>query len=108
MTNIIQDAETEIVNFVQGAEAMLSADAKILWTAFSTIWATLAPSEWATFQPIVTEAITDIFDGDLADLETAVLLKAEAVGVDFLKKLDSAALQAVLALFVKSAPSASA
>lgn len=102
MTNVIQEAETEIVDFVKGAGAMLSADAQILFTAFSVIWATLAPAEWAVFKPIVVEAITDAFDGDLADLETSVLLKAEAAGVDFLKKLDSAALQAVLALFVKS------
>lgn len=106
MTDIIQEAETEIVDFVKGAGVMLSADAKILFTAFATIWETLAPSEWAILQPIIVEAITDVFDGDFADLETVVLQKAEAAGVTFLEKLDSAALQAVLALFVQSTPKA--
>ena len=85
-------------------KAIVSADALILWNAIKTIWLTLAPAEWATLQPIIAEAITDGFDGDFADLETKVLLKAEAAGVDFLEKLDSAALQAVLALFVKTPP----
>lgn len=101
---IIDEIKTEIEAVWGDAEAIVTADAKILWNAFKTIWLTLAPSEWATLQPIIAEAITDGFDGDFGDLETNALMKAEAAGVDFLKKLDSAALQAVLALFVKTPP----
>lgn len=102
MTDIITTAENWIETAIKDVEAIAEADGKIIWNAFATIWATFAPAEWAIFEPIVVQAITDVFKGDLADLETAVLMKAEAAGVDFLKKLDSAALQIVLGLFVKT------
>ena len=102
---IVQTAENWIEKAVQLVETEAAAlgtqavvDGKLLWNAFSAIWQTLAPSEWAIIEPIIQEAITDAFNGDFGDLEQVVLQKAELAGVDFLKKLDSAALQAVLAL----------
>lgn len=97
---LVKTIEADIVAEWGNIEALVVADAEILYNAFKTIWLTLAPSEWAILKPIVEEAISDVFNGDFADLETQVLMKAEAAGVDFLKKLDSAAIQAVLALFV--------
>lgn len=91
----------EIEKFVEEAEEVLSADAKILWNSFKTIWATFAPSEWAVLQQIIKEAIADGFDGDFADLEQKVVQKLETAGVTFASKLASAEWQAVLALFVK-------
>lgn len=94
---VIETIETEIKEI----ETQVEIDGKLIWNTFATIWATLAPGEWAKLEPIIIEAITDAFNGDFADLETAVLQKAELAGIDFLKKLDSASLQAVLAIFVK-------
>lgn len=98
---LIQEGEDEIKSFVAGASAVLSADAKILWAGFTTVWETLAPGEWAAAEPIIQEAIADAFNGDFADLEQVVLEKAEAAGVSFFQKLDSAGLQLVLSLFVQ-------
>ena len=102
--NWIQEAITAVENIAKGVVAEVEADGKIIWNGFVIIWETLGPSEWAILEPIVVEAISDAFNGDLADLETTVLMKAEAAGVDFLKKLDSAALQIVLGLFTKAPP----
>ncbi len=95
---VVSIVETEI----KSLEVQVEIDGKLLWNTFATIWATLAPAEWAVLEPIIIKAITDSFNGDFADLETAVLQEAEVAGIEFLKKLDSAALQAVLALFVKN------
>jgi len=95
--SVVRAVEDEII----ALETQIVLDGKLLWQTFSTIWSTLAPHEWVVIEPIIVKAIEDIFNGDFADLETSVLLRAEAAGIDFLKKLDSAALQAVLALFVK-------
>lgn len=94
---IVATAEAEI----KSLETQIEIDGKLVWNTFITIWITLAPAEWAALEPIIIKAITDSFNGDFADLETTVLQQAETAGIDFLKKLDSAALQAVLALFVK-------
>lgn len=101
-TNWIEEAVQAVETELTALETQVSIDGKLLWQAFKTIWLTLEPSEWAAVEPIIVEAVTDVFDGDFADLEQVVLQKAETAGITFLKKLDSAALQAVLALFVKS------
>ncbi len=101
-TNWIQAVITTVEAEITALETQAVIDGKLLWNTFVTIWGTLAPHEWAAIEPIIAQAITDVFNGDFADLETAVLQKAEVAGVDFLKKLDSASLQAVLALFVKA------
>lgn len=101
-TNWIQSAVEIVETEIKALEEQIEIDGKLIWNTFATIWATLAPGEWAKLEPIIIEAITDAFNGDFADLETAVLQKAEVAGIDFLKKLDSAALQAVLAIFVKA------
>lgn len=101
-TNWIQAAIEIIETEIKEIETQVEIDGKLIWNTFATIWATLAPAEWAKIEPIIIKAITDSFNGDFADLETAVLQEAEVAGIDFLKKLDSAALQAVLAIFVKA------
>lgn len=100
-SSVVTKAESWIANAFEGIKALAVADGLILWNAFKTIIETLEPHEWATLEPIIVQAIEDVFNGDLADLETAVLQRAEAAGVDFLKRLDSAGLQVVLGLFVK-------
>lgn len=101
MSNWIQAAIEIVETEIKEIETQIEIDGKLIWNTFATIWATLAPAEWALLEPIIIKAITDSFNGDFADLETVVLQEAEVVGIDFLKKLDSAALQAVLAIFVK-------
>ena len=103
MTNTWIEAAVQIIETeIKALETQIVIDGKLIWQTFSTIWVTLAPNEWAAIEPIIIKAIEDVFNGDFADLETSVLQRAEVAGIDFLKKLDSAALQAVLALFVKT------
>lgn len=99
-TNWIETAVESVETEIKSLEVQATIDGKLIWNTFSTIWKTLAPTEWATLEPIIIKAITDSFNGDFADLETSVLSEAEAAGITFLKALDSAALQAILAIFV--------
>ena len=48
--------------------------------------------------PVIIEAINDVSNGDLADIETAVLNKIEVLGLTFLEGVKSAVIQALIAM----------
>lgn len=85
------------------AEPILEAEGEVLLNAFQTVWLALQPGEMATLYPIIMEAIADVADGDIADIETQVLMKAETAGITFLENLGSGVLQALIGIF-KAAP----
>ena len=62
----------------------------------------LLPAQYATLKALIVEVLTDVADGDIADIETAVLNKAEAAALGFVRALGSSVLQAVIAI-VKAA-----
>lgn len=79
------------VKFVEGA-------AVAVWDVTLPIVETMAPIEWAQAVPIIVQAITDIGTGNLADIETSVLMKAEALGVTIFKDFSSRETQAIIGL----------
>ena len=86
--------------------ALIEDGAVKAWEFVHPFLTALEPSAWAQALPIITEAIEDVADGDLADLETAVLNKAEGLGVTLFKDLDSAVVQALIAAVKAFRPAA--
>ena len=81
----------DAVHFVEG-------EASVVWTFVLPLIQTMAPVAWSQAVPIIVQAIEDVGTGNLADLETSVLNKAEALGVSVFKSLDSAVVQAIIAV----------
>jgi hypothetical protein len=96
--DIVAEARAEIVK-LWGEGVTLAEDVgeDILATLRST-WLAIQPAQWAILQGLIVEAIQDIQSGDLADIETAVLNKAEAAAHDFVTEMESAVLQALIAM----------
>jgi len=94
------DIETwagDALHFVEGA-------AVTAWNFVTPFVRALEPIAWTQAVPIILQAIADVGSGDLADLETSVLNKAEALGVALFKDLDSAVVQALIAIVRASTP----
>lgn len=81
----------------QEVESFVVKGAQDIWAVLEPGIKALEPQEWATFLPLVEEAIADLGTGNLADLETSVLMKAEAAGLQVIKTLDSMFIQGVIA-----------
>lgn len=99
MTNILTTIEHDIETAWGEVETLVVDDALVAWNAIKTIWLKLAPAEWVTIQGLIKEALADVQDGDFADIESAVLMKAEASGATFVANLGSAAIQAIIGIF---------
>ncbi len=120
MTNFLEEAEQEAEKIFhpveQEAEAAwdnFKAALEKDWGAFATIASTdlsaifntvvgiltsMGPAELAALIALAKEALTDVADGDFADIETSVLLKAEQQGLAFVKTLGSSVLQTVIGI----------
>ncbi len=78
----------------------------VAWNFLHPFITALEPQAWAQAVPIIAQALTDIGSGDLADLETSVLMKAEAAGLSIFKTLDSNVIQALIAVVRAVSPGA--
>ncbi|HUZ11564.1 MAG TPA: hypothetical protein VMU93_01770 [Caulobacteraceae bacterium] len=79
------------VHFVEGA-------AVTAWSFVLPFVQALAPIAWTQAVPIIVQAIEDVGAGSLADLETSVLNKAQALGVTLFQELDAEIVQALVAV----------
>lgn len=104
MTDILTTIGDDIKTAWGDLETLVVDDAEVAWNAIKTIWLKLAPAEWVTIQGLIKEALADVEDGDFADIETSVLLKAEASGATFVAGLGSAAIQAIIGIFKSNVP----
>jgi hypothetical protein len=100
-----QEAETAWDNFRAALEKDWGAFATIASTDLSAIFNTvvgiltsMGPTELAALIALAKEALTDVANGDFADIETSVLLKAEQQGLAFVKALGSSVLQTVIGI----------
>ena len=120
MNSIFQDVEQEAEKIfapaVSEAEAAwndFKAKLEAAWGSFETIASTdiaaifnttvgiltaMGPTELAALIALAKEALTDVADGDFADIETSVLSKAETQGLAFVKALGSSVLQTVIGI----------
>lgn len=76
----------------------VESGASLAWNFVLPFVQALEPIAWAQAVPIIVQAIEDVGSGDLEDLETSVLNKAEALGVTLFKELDSDVVQALIAV----------
>ena len=100
-----QEAEVAWDNFKAALEKEWGAFATIASTDLSVIFNTvvgiltsMGPTELAALIALAKEALTDVANGDFADIETSVLLKAEQQGLAFVKALGSSVLQTVIGI----------
>ncbi|MGI8840672.1 MAG: hypothetical protein ACR2F8_07835 [Caulobacteraceae bacterium] len=98
MTTLIQTIEADLSAVWGGIVHAVETDAVILWNDFKATFTSLLPAQYAIFKSLALEAIADVAGGDFADLETAVLNKAEAAGIAFVADLTSPTIQALLAM----------
>lgn len=90
--------EEKIASWIGPAETFIETEAHLAWGYVHPFIVALEPSAWAAAVPIIVEAVQDIGNGDFADLETNVLNRAEALGVTVFRELDSAVVQAIIAM----------
>lgn len=93
----IANIETELTVAWGDLTQIAESDFGTLKSALLGIATKMIPAQWSILQALATEAIADIEGGDLADLETALLNKAEAQELAWIKELGSEVLQAALA-----------
>ena len=98
MPTLIQTIEADLATVWGAVVHTVEADAVILWNDFKATFTSLLPAEYAIFKSLAAEAFADVTSGDFADLETAVLNRAEAAGIAFVENLTSPTLQALLAM----------
>ena len=82
------------------AEGVLTAaeqDALTVWSDFKAIVTAALPTEYSTLKQFILQALTDVTDGDLADIETAVLNLAKETE-SWVENIGSATLQAIIAV----------
>ena len=89
--NDLTAAWGEIVGIVEN-------DALVLWGDFKSIFTAMLPAQYTILQGLVIELLTDVATGDIADIETALLNKAETEELAWIKNLGSQDLQAVIAV----------
>ena len=94
----IQTIESDLTHAWGTLEGIVEADAQVLWTDFKSIFTALLPSQYTILQGLVVELLTDVATGDISDIETALLNKAEAEELSWIKTLGSEVLQAVIAV----------
>jgi hypothetical protein len=82
---------------------VVETDAETLWADFKGIVTALLPSQYAILQGLVAELLTDVATGDIADIETALLNKAETEELAWIKNLGSEVLQAIIGVVKASA-----
>ncbi len=58
----------------------------------------LVPKQYAEVKVLVLRIMSDIGDGDIADIETALLNAAETAGINYLEGMGSPAIQAIIAV----------
>ncbi|MDR3512611.1 MAG: hypothetical protein P4L73_13330 [Caulobacteraceae bacterium] len=97
MADFIQTAEADIAKWFGEGVALVEDGAVMAWKFVHPFITALEPSAWAAALPIIIQAITDIASGDIADIETAVLNKAEALGLSLFDTLKGDVLQAIIA-----------
>jgi hypothetical protein len=99
---LIQTIETDLKAAWGDIEGAIEKDAVALWADFTKTLVALLPAQYATLKALIIEVLTDVATGDIADIETAVLNKAEAAALGFVRALGSSVLQAVIGI-VKAA-----
>jgi hypothetical protein len=77
-------------------------DALVIWEDFRAIVTAVLPTEYSSLKVFILQALKDVTDGDLADIETAVLNLAKDSEA-WILQIGSATLQAIIAV-VKAAP----
>ena len=98
LSKFLHTAETDLTTWLGEAEADVVAGAEQAWALIAPALKALEPAAWAQALPIILQAIADIANGDLADIETSVLNKAEVVGLTIFEDIKGVILQAVIAL----------
>jgi hypothetical protein len=76
----------------------------IAWNFLHPFITALEPQAWAQAVPIIAQALLDVGSGNLVDLETSVLNKAEALGLSIFSTLDSNIIQALIAVVKAVSP----
>jgi hypothetical protein len=105
MTNtFIQTVEADLTAAWGVIVGTVESDAAVLWGDFKSIFTAMLPAQYTVLQGLVVELITDVATGDIADIETALLNKAETEELAWIKSLGSATLQAVIGVIKAGAP----
>ena len=94
LDNVVADIEAVWVK----AEGFVEAEAIQAWQAFRGIFEGLLPAQWTILQGLIQRAEVDILNGDIADLETALLNEAAKQELAWVRELGSEVIQAFLAI----------
>jgi hypothetical protein len=100
--SFLATVETDVTAWIKDEEVVGAALLDQLWSAVRSIWLALAPGLVAELQGLLRTIGADAADGDLADIETAVLDTASADLKAAVAALGSQAFQALIAILVKA------
>jgi hypothetical protein len=87
----------DIESTAEGVLSVTEQDALTVWSDFKAIVTAALPTEYSTLKQFILTALADVTDGDLADVETAVLNLARA-SESWVENIGSATLQAIIAV----------
>jgi hypothetical protein len=105
MTNLITTIEDDLKAAWGAIEPTVEADALTVWADFRAIVTAALPTEYSALKVFILQALADVTDGDLADVETAVLNLAKETE-SWVQNIGSATLQAIIAVVKASAAKA--
>jgi hypothetical protein len=103
MTDLITTIEDDLKAAWGVLAGEAESDATQLWNDFKGIVTALLPSQYTILQGLVSELLVDVATNDVADIETALLNKAETEELAWIKTLGSETLQALIAVMKASA-----
>ncbi|HEX4179693.1 MAG TPA: hypothetical protein VHY32_02775 [Caulobacteraceae bacterium] len=87
----------DIATTAEGVVSAAESEALTVWSDFKAIVTAALPTEYSTLKQFILTALADVTDGDLADVETAVLNLAHQTE-SWVENIGSATLQAIIAV----------
>ncbi len=101
----ISTVEADIQKAWGTLAADVEKDALTIWADFRAIVTAALPTEYNTLKQFIVQALANVTDGDLADVETEVLNLAAATE-KWVENIGSATLQAIIAVVKAGLPAA--
>ena len=99
MANLLQTIEEDLKVAWIDVEGFVESEALVVWDAIKVVFTAVLPSQWIIISGLLAELEADIITGNIADIETALLNKAEAQELKWIIDLGSKVLQAIIAVF---------
>ena len=97
-TKFIKGLESDIAHAWGNLSGEAVKDAHIAWIAIRTVMLAILPGQWKILNDLVRQALKDITDGDLGNLETDILNLAEKEELAWIKEVGSEVLTVVVSL----------